>query len=156
MDILTIILCVLIVILAFTDQTKPMRIRPSFGKKPFMSKGESHMKWCLESIYGKPFNKVRPSWLVNPKTGRRLELDCYNEELNIAGEYNGIQHYKYTPPIFHKTEEDFEEQKYRDKIKRGICRIHNVKLITVPYTVKEKHMLGFIKDRIRKMNSVDT
>lgn len=117
-----------------------------------MSKGERQMKYCLEKIYGKPFKKVRPSWLINPKTGRRLELDCYNEELNVAGEYNGRQHYVYTPPMFHKTPEAFEEQKYRDKIKRGICNIHNIKLITVPYTVKNKNMMAYIKGKIGDAN----
>lgn len=153
MDVWTVILCILVMILVFSRSSSTRVVTPSLKSKPFTSKGETCMKQCLETLYGKPFEKVRPSWLVNPKTGRRLELDCYNEELNIAGEYNGIQHYKYCPPYFHKTPEDFEKQQYRDKIKRGICNIHNVKLITVPYTVKEKHMFKYIKTKAQKLNS---
>src|SRR5690606_5877566 len=48
----------------------------------------------FEEWFGEPFIKIRPEWLVNPKTNYKLELDGYCEKLNIAFEYNGIQHYK--------------------------------------------------------------
>ena len=35
----------------------------------------------FEYLFNKPFNRIRPSWLSE------LELDGYNEELNIAFEY---------------------------------------------------------------------
>ena len=41
------------------------------------------------------FSPIRPNFLVDPQTNYKLELDGYNEELNIAFEYNGIQHYKF-------------------------------------------------------------
>jgi hypothetical protein len=52
-----------------------------------------------------------------------LELDLYNEELNLAIEYNGRQHYD---------QEEFEKQKARDIIKEGYCDIFEIKLIIVP------------------------
>jgi hypothetical protein len=43
----------------------------------------------LEILTGYRFKSVRPGWLENPLTGRNLELDCYNEYLKLALEYNG-------------------------------------------------------------------
>jgi hypothetical protein len=63
-----------------------------------------------------------------------MELDVYNEELKIAIEYNGRQHYIY-PNGFHKTLEEHEDQKERDRSKLDQCDKKGVYLITVPYTI---------------------
>ena len=55
---------------------------------------ELYTKYVLEHIFKQDFTKIRPPWLINEE-GNRLEIDMYNEELNLAVEYNGIQHYKY-------------------------------------------------------------
>ena len=114
------------------------------------SKGEIECRRVLEQIFNKPFNKARPDFLNNPVTGGNfnLELDCYNEELQIALEYNGIQHFKYVP-YFHKNNEAFLNQKYRDDMKRRICKEQNIILIEVPYTVKLENIERFIKDELR-------
>ena len=49
-------------------------------------------KRAFELLFNRDFIKTRPSWLVY-NSGRRLELDGYCEELCIAFEHNGIQHY---------------------------------------------------------------
>ena len=69
---------------------------------PSYSKGETECRKVLESIFGKPFPSSRPDFLRNPVTGgiHNLELDCYNHELGLAVEYNGIQHYKFSPYIY--------------------------------------------------------
>jgi hypothetical protein len=109
------------------------------------SAGEKECLRVMEKIYGIPFQvQVRPDWLRNPRTGRCLELDvCELETLNIAVEYNGAQHYKYTKK-FHKSIEDFKNQVYRDKVKYDLCNKHGVYLITVPYNVPIKHIEAFI------------
>jgi hypothetical protein len=114
------------------------------------SKGEIECRRVLEKIFNKPFNKARPNFLNNPVTGGNfnLELDCYNEDLQIAVEYNGLQHYKYVP-YFHKNNEAFLNQKYRDDMKRRICKDENIILIEVPYTVKVENIERFIKDELR-------
>ena len=70
---------------------------------PQESKGEKECRKVLENLFNKPFSKSRPDFLRNPVTGGNfnLELDCYNQELSLAVEYNGIQHYKYVP-YFHR------------------------------------------------------
>ena len=102
------------------------------------SKGELRCKQYLENYFsekGYKFPKSRPDFMVNRVTGDKynLELDCYNDELKLAVEYNGEQHYKYIP-FFHKNKEAFYNQKYRDEIKRIRCRDLGIILIEVPYT----------------------
>jgi hypothetical protein len=75
---------------------------------PKTSKGEDILAEVFEDIIQKKIERnLRPAFLRNPESGKSLELDCYDEEYNIAVEYNGIQHYKY-PSAFHKTEKDFK------------------------------------------------
>jgi hypothetical protein len=97
----------------------------------------------LEEIYKKPFTSSRPGWLKNPETGGILEIDCYNEDLKIGVEYNGIQHYRY-PNIFHKTYDDFIKQVRRDQYKHKKCDEQGVYLITVPYNVPQEKIRDYI------------
>ena len=115
------------------------------------SKGEVECRRVLESLFNVPFNKARPDFLNNPVTGGHfnLELDCFNEDLNIAVEYNGIQHMKFVP-FFHKNHEAFLNQKYRDDMKRRICKEYNIILIEVPHTVKIENIEQFLKDELKK------
>lgn len=64
---------------------------------PERHRTESMCREILEYMLQMPLPKVRPAWLVNPTTKRRLELDMYNEEHHIAFEYDGAQHDVYTP-----------------------------------------------------------
>jgi hypothetical protein len=60
-----------------------------------------------------------------------MELDGYNQDLGVAFEYQGFQHYQKC--YLHSTEEEFEWQQQKDREKRDLCRKHNVKLIEVPW-----------------------
>ena len=112
-----------------------------------VSKGEAECKRVVEKLFGKPFVKVRPAFLKNSITGSNLELDCYNDELKLAVEYNGEQHYKYVPK-FHSSKEAFYNGKYRDDIKARLCRENGVKLIVVPYTVRHQDIESYISQRV--------
>jgi hypothetical protein len=124
---------------------------PSKKCPPKESKGESECRRVLQSIFSKPFDKSRPDFLRNPVTGGNfnLELDCYNPELRIAVEYNGIQHYQYNA-YMHRNKEAFLNQKYRDDMKRRICKEHGILLIEVPYTVQIADIRGFLVTELRK------
>jgi hypothetical protein len=115
------------------------------------SSGEIECRRVIENLFQKPFNKVRPNFLNNPVTGGNfnLELDCYNNELGIALEFNGAQHAKYTP-YFHKNKEAFYNQKYRDYMKETMCRDNGIKLISVPHTVKNNDIENYIKKELKK------
>lgn len=117
------------------------------------SKGEVECRRVLERIFNKPFSKYRPAFLRNPVTSGNnsnfnLEIDCYNDELKLGCEYDGIQHYKYTP-YFHKNNEAFLNQKYRDELKKRMCKDVDVMLITVPYTVKIPDIEQYILNQLR-------
>lgn len=114
------------------------------------SKGELECRRVLEYFFRKPFNKARPDFLRNPVTGGNfnLELDCYNSDLRLAVEYNGAQHYKYIP-YFHKNKEAFYNQKYRDQMKRHMCKENGVTLIEVPNTVKLEDIKKYMEKELR-------
>ena len=100
------------------------------------SVGEKICKKVIEKLTGCKFKKVRPEFLKNPKTGRCLEIDCYNDKLKLGVEYNGMQHYIFVPQ-YHKSKEDYQQQVYRDKLKAKLCKRNNIKLITVKYDVED-------------------
>jgi hypothetical protein len=114
---------------------------------------EDRCREVLEEIFGKRFPTVRPSFLKNPHTGKNLELDCYNDELKLAVEYNGEQHYKYTSK-FHRSTEDFKYQLWKDELKAKLCLIEGVELIVVPYTVKYSDIPDYIIDRLKEIGYV--
>ena len=114
------------------------------------SKGEAECRHVLESIFNAPFTKRRPKFLFNNKTGSNMELDMYNKELGIACEYNGAQHYKFTP-FFHRGGiQDFNDQVERDKLKKRVCDKLGIILIEIPYTVKLENIREAIINELNK------
>jgi hypothetical protein len=118
----------------------------------FENKGkrESHVRAILQSIFQKPFASVRPKWLVNHNTKRRLEIDCYCEELRIAVEINGEQHYRFIPH-FHKTYKDFLSQQERDLIKAKMILDRGIRLISVPYNIPSNELEKFLMIELNKI-----
>lgn len=111
-------------------------------------KMEALSKFLIQYIFGEKFEKTRPIWLLNDD-GHRLELDIYNERLNVAFEYNGRQHY-FNLPHFFKTEEAFEKRKLDDMKKLKLCKEKNITLIVIPYTVKEEELYDYILNELQK------
>ena len=124
---------------------------PSTESTRKQSSGETECRRVLEHLFSRPFPSVRPNFLRNPVTGGRnnLELDCFCEELRLAVEYNGQQHYKYIP-YFHSGYEAFRNQQYRDEIKRRMCRDNGIVLIEVPYTIKTRDIAGYLIAELQK------
>jgi hypothetical protein len=113
------------------------------------SKGEIECRRVLEHLFLKPFPNQRPLFLTNSVTGKPLELDCYNAEIGLAVEYNGRQHYSYTPGM-HKSYDAFRTQQYRDDMKRRMCKENNVILIEVPYSIKVESIENYLHDKLRE------
>jgi len=126
------------------DYTKSKR------KGPLESKGELICKDTVTKLFKRPFKKIRPDFLKNEQTGSNLEIDIYNEDLKLAIEYSGKQHYYYTPH-FHKNEQAFFDQQYRDNIKEKKCRENGINLIVVPYTIKPQHIELFIYKKVKEL-----
>jgi hypothetical protein len=102
----------------------------------------------MEELLGRTFAKIRPPWLGG------LELDGYNEELAVAFEYNGRQHYEFIP-FFHDDEADFQSQLERDRRKAAICATRGVRLVVIPWTFKApkpEAMRTFIASELVRLN----
>ena len=97
----------------------------------------------------------RPDWLLSSNL-TRLELDFYIDELKIAFEIQGRQHYEFTPH-FHKDYTEFELGKQYDAEKKDLCYGAGITLIEIDTlmdaiievkTLKEAH--GIIQKPIKK------
>lgn len=114
------------------------------------SRGEVICKNYAEYIFQRPFTKCRPSFLYNTVTHENLELDCYNDDLKIAIEYNGRQHYEYVPFFHGNSRTNFHNQKYRDEKKADMCKKQGIHLIVVPYTVPHEKIPKFLKQELTR------
>lgn len=103
-------------------------------------------KYSIEHLTDKKFKKIRPDWLEND-TGYNLELDAYNEELNLGLEYHGQQHYQFMKH-FHESQDIFEKRKKDDKHKEELCEEHETKLVIVPYTTKTDDICKFVYKKL--------
>lgn len=108
---------------------------------------EKECRNILINLLKKEFNSIHPDWIRNPKTNFPLELDCYNEDLKLALEYNGEQHYMLT--YYAKTQEKLDGIRERDLFKAKRCAEEGVSLIIVPFYVEDKEM--FIKTELDKL-----
>lgn len=111
----------------------------------FRSKGEKICAQTLMTLFDVPFITVRPDWLKNPETGRNLELDCYNEQLRLAVEYNGQQHYQ---AGIYGDKAKLKSQQLRDRLKQTLCATNGILLIIVPYTIKHRDIPKYICQNI--------
>lgn len=115
----------------------------------YESRGENILRACLENIFSKHFPNVRMASIVNPHTGRRLELDCYNDTLKLAAEYHGVTHYKHVPH-FHKTYDEFLAAQQRDEYKKKRCAELGIELLIVPYNVPPHQICNYVKRELNK------
>lgn len=114
-------------------------LEPKNKKKKRIYFNEEKCREAVEKIFNKKFVKIRPSWLKNPRTNKNLECDSYNEELKLCVEFHGEQHLRQNK-FYHKTEEDFKKQQYRDQLKKDLCAKKGVQLFAVPHTVHSESM----------------
>ncbi len=114
-------------------------------------KGERTVRLFFNTIFNAKFPKSKPRWLKN-KEGAYLELDGYNEDLKIAFEHQGKQHYEYNDR-FHSSQKDFEKIKEHDRIKLGECNNRNITLIIIPdiFNILKIDIKDFVKQEFEKL-----
>ncbi|MGG3608078.1 zinc-ribbon domain-containing protein [Priestia megaterium] len=106
---------------------------------------EEKCRFILSSLLQKEFHKTRK------ELEKGLELDGYNEELRLAFEYNGIQHYSYNSH-FHKSEDEFKKQQIRDKEKERLCAANSIKLIVIPYYIgSDLEKIMYVQEELLKV-----
>lgn len=110
---------------------------------PAKYKREKQVCKILQELYGVTFETVRPDWLINPETGEKLEIDCYNDKLRLGCEVNGPHHYHF-PSWTGQSYEEFLNVIRKDKFKVDRCDEVGVYLITVPYNVPKRILREYI------------
>ena len=113
------------------------------------SSSERTCRQFFEELLDIKFNKTYPKWLRSP-AGNAMHLDGYNKELKLAFEYQGSQHFVYTP-YFHKTMERFIRAQKHDIMKEELCKKQGINLIKVPYTVKFEDMEIYIRKQVKDL-----
>lgn len=103
------------------------------------SRREKLCSEILQKIYNVPFYTCKPKFLKNPETGRLLEIDCYNKDLKLGLEVQGIHHYQW-PNWTNQSYREWIQVIRKDQYKVEACDVNGVYLITVPYNVPD-HLL---------------
>jgi len=113
--------------------------------------GERICRAFFEVVFGKEFNKARPAWLRSDK-GRLMELDGYCHELDIAFEYNGIQHYALGTRYI-RDERKLQKRKEKDARKVELCQERGIRLFVIP-EITGGPIIDKLKDVVREQSSV--
>lgn len=112
--------------------------------------GESISRNSFQLLFKNLFSKVRPPWLkLKQIAPKGIELDGFCESLKLAFEYQGIQHYM--PVKYFNKNLRFKEIIKRDKIKQAKCKVNDVKLIVIPYTIPLDKIPQFILTAVNKL-----
>ncbi len=137
------------------EEYRPIFVKKDKKPQKRVNKHEERCREIFEGIFKKEFKSVRPKWLKNPATGRNLELDGYNADVQtplgegLAFEYDGVQHAKFGH--FHGSPEDFEYQVKKDTYKDMLCKEHNIMLIRIPHFVHYNDLERYIVDKLKRM-----
>lgn len=110
-------------------------------------RSENFCRNIFEKIFDKQFEKNRFKFI------NKLELDGFNEEIKMAFEYQGKQHFEYMPYFHRNGVSDLEKQKERDKFKRETCAKQGITLIEIPYNFNYNNpsaLIDFIFDQLNK------
>ena len=92
--------------------------------------GERVVREYLQQLFGKQFPKAHPPWLKSSR-GTQLELDGFCEELGLAFEHQGRQHYTENS-MFSEGRNSLQLRKNLDREKELLCRKNKVELIIFP------------------------
>lgn len=89
-------------------------------------KSESKTAIFLKKYFKKNFETILEySKFKNPRTGKSLYFDIYLPKEKVFIEINGKQHYEWNGH-FHKTEDDFDKARERDKIKKKYAKANGL------------------------------
>lgn len=107
------------------------------------SKGEIFIRSYLES-HGIPFEQEKR--LEHSK--QRFDFYLENQNMKIAIEYNGKQHYEETN-FFVGSLSTFQE---RDNRKKEYCKANGIELYVIPYTLTNEQIIVKLEEILSKFN----
>jgi hypothetical protein len=105
-------------------------------------KGELIVRTIFERMTGRSFPKIRPKWLKTA-SGHLMELDGFCEDLKIAFEHQGDQHFN----NLRRYPGNLSKILARDKLKEELCRINGIALLIVRQ-VPDRVSVDELKKRI--------
>jgi len=108
------------------------RTRNGRGCPKCLRKTEQRVREIFEKIFQVGFPSSMPSWLINPKTKCRLQLDGYSEYLKLAFEYDGEWHDSKHPKAYKRN--SLEYQKEKDSYKDELCKRKGVTLVRIHHS----------------------
>lgn len=120
-------------------------------KKSPRSRCESSMIKYLETITGKKFPSVNPDWLI--WKGKTLELDGYNKELNLAVEFSGPLHTKWSPS--YESYETYFKRIVRDIVKQKITKNRGVHFFVLDISLPYIHWRNYILSRLHDFGIIE-
>lgn len=122
---------------------------------------QANNKWISEELVYRLTKKLfkdykvvyqmRPFFLRSKITGAQLSYDIFISGLNVAIEYQGIQHFQ--PVEFFGGEKNFERQLIRDREKYELSKENNVYMIYINYDEEISEEL--IKSKVNNILNAD-
>lgn len=105
---------------------------------------EEKCRFIFESLLGKEFPRI------NRILGDRYQLDGYCQDIGLAFEYNGMQHYKIVKAW--DSPKSFKESQKTDAKKSSLCKKQGIVKIDIPYTKSktDKMLCDYIKQELLK------
>ena len=87
-----------------------------------------------------------------PGCERKFRYDFYLPEHNMFIEFHGGQHYQFVK-YFHKDQDGFLNQRFRDSLKKDLARLMGYRLVVVHYRHLRKRTLNsFLLKKIRSVS----
>ncbi len=102
---------------------------------------EEFTRFVFEKIFNDKFEKYK-FWYKN----HYIELDGFNPRLNIAFEYNGLQHYRKNE--FIRTDDQLDHQQFLDSLKVEYCGENKINFIVIPFNVSHYDISALIKTQL--------
>lgn len=112
------------------------------------NKSEEIARVTFKQIFGGDFRKARPDWLRNSR-GFQMELDGYEDDLKLAFEYQGRQHFE-DKGIYsskHKLKQRIED----DVQKAKLCFEHGITLIELTWEMEYEDFPASIRKQLLKV-----
>lgn len=92
-----------------------------------------------------PIKEKRFKWLYYKRANNKLRIDAFYENLNLAVEYNGPQHY-FIDGHYTKSQKDLERKQEIEKYKIKLLQDHGIKVIVIHF--KDKVDEQYVKDAL--------